>query len=292
MKREVDIVVISDAHLGNSSCHAAELLNYLKGLRISTLILNGDFIDICQFKKHYFPKEHMQVIHEIFKLALSGTKVYYITGNQDDALRQFSEFSSGTFNLRDKLSIQLKGEKYWIFHGDIFDTPFLRLPFLGKLLRNNHRLLSWLDRSLNISRKKLGLRPSSIEEKIKKNPLKANHYRSKLEREIVRYASEKDYNYVICGHVHRPTIQEVATQYGKITYLNSGDWVDNLTALEYHKRKWTLFEYKKSNLGSSFNNVPTSKMDENGFIYQSQVIENAPFSLENIFARMTNTMLS
>ena len=29
-------------------------------------------------------------------------------------------------------------------------------------------------------------------------------------------------------------------------YLNSGDWVENLTALEYNRKKWKLFRYEES----------------------------------------------
>ncbi|MEL7124183.1 MAG: UDP-2,3-diacylglucosamine diphosphatase, partial [Bacteroidota bacterium] len=55
MKRELDIVIISDVHLGTYGCHAKELLNYLKSVKVETLILNGDVIDMWQFKKSYFP---------------------------------------------------------------------------------------------------------------------------------------------------------------------------------------------------------------------------------------------
>ena len=39
MKRELDIVIISDTHLGTYGCHAAELLNYLRGLNFEALFL-------------------------------------------------------------------------------------------------------------------------------------------------------------------------------------------------------------------------------------------------------------
>src|SRR6056297_3924575 len=121
MKRELDIVILSDVHLGTYGCHAKELHNYLKSIQPKTLILNGDFIDIWQFRKRYFPKEHLQVIQRILKMSARGTKVYYITGNHDEALRRYSDFSSGNIHLRDKLELQLNGKSYWIFHGDIFD---------------------------------------------------------------------------------------------------------------------------------------------------------------------------
>ena len=61
-KREVDIVVISDVHLGTYGCHAKELLQYLKTIRPKALVLNGDIIDIWQFSKRYWPATQAQAI--------------------------------------------------------------------------------------------------------------------------------------------------------------------------------------------------------------------------------------
>jgi len=78
-KREVDLVVISDVHLGTYGCHAQELLKYLKSIKPKKVILNGDIIDIWQFNKRYWPKSHMQIIKHLAGLIGKGTKVYYIT---------------------------------------------------------------------------------------------------------------------------------------------------------------------------------------------------------------------
>jgi hypothetical protein len=48
---------------------------------------------------------------------------------------------------------------------------------------------------------------------------------------------------VICGHIHQPQKRVIETDKGKVTYLNSGDWVEHLTALEYRQNEWTIFEY-------------------------------------------------
>lgn len=29
-------------------------------------------------------------------------------------------------------------------------------------------------------------------------------------------------------------------------YMNSGDWIENLTALEYHNGKWEIFSYEEN----------------------------------------------
>ncbi len=96
-KRKVELVVISDVHLGTFGCHAKELLHYLTSIKPKILVLNGDIIDIWQFRKSYFPKIHLKVIQKILAMASKGTKVYYITGNHDELLRKFSDTTMGNF---------------------------------------------------------------------------------------------------------------------------------------------------------------------------------------------------
>src|SRR5574343_1326685 len=120
-KRSLDVVVISDVHLGTYGCHAAELLHYLRSIQPRLLILNGDIIDIWNFSKRYFPAAHLEVISEICRLASSGTRVVYITGNHDELLRKYSDLSLGNFQITDKLVMEINGQMCWIFHGDVFD---------------------------------------------------------------------------------------------------------------------------------------------------------------------------
>lgn len=246
MKRAIDIAVVSDVHLGTYGCHAKELLNYLSSIKPSTLILNGDFIDIWQFKKHYFPKEHLQVIQRILKMASKGTKVYYITGNHDDALRRYSDFSSGNIHLRDKLVLQLGDASYWIFHGDIFDVFIKYSPFIAKLGGKGYDLLIVLNRLINKVRSSMGLSKLSFAKKVKTQVKEAVKFVSDFEDTALQIAIDEGYDYVICGHIHKPQVRTVEKEGKSVTYLNSGDWVENLTALEYAWGKWSLYEYHDS----------------------------------------------
>ena len=85
-KRVVDVLVISDIHLGTYGCRAKELLHYLKSIRPKTVVLNGDIIDIWQFSKNYWPKSQMKVVKHIFSWIGKGIKTYYGTGNHDEML--------------------------------------------------------------------------------------------------------------------------------------------------------------------------------------------------------------
>lgn len=246
MKRELDIVVISDVHLGTYGCHARELCNYLKSIKVDTLILNGDFIDIWQFRKRYFPKEHMMVLQQVLKMATKGTKVYYITGNHDDVLRRYTDFSSGNIHLRDKLVLQLGGKKYWLFHGDIFDASVKLSPYIAKLGGKGYDLLIVLNRLINKLRSIMGKPHMSFAKKVKYKVKEAVKFIGNFEETAIKLAAEQGYDYVICGHIHRPTMR-VDEQFGKkIIYLNSGDWVENLTALEYQWGRWSIYEYDQT----------------------------------------------
>ncbi len=246
MKRELDIVVISDVHLGTYGCHAKELLNYLKSIKVGTLVLNGDFIDMWQFRKHYFPREHMQVIQRVLKMASRGTKVYYITGNHDDALRRYSDFSAGNIHLRDKLVLQLRDKTYWIFHGDIFDVFIKYSPFIAKIGGKGYDWLILLNRFVNNIRTSLGMSRMSFAKKVKSSVKEAIKFVNDFEDTAIQMAAEQGYDYVICGHIHRAQMRTVDTKDKRIVYLNSGDWVESLTALEYKWGQWSLYEYDET----------------------------------------------
>ena len=110
-KRKLDIVVLSDIHLGTYGCHAKELLQYLKSIKPKTVILNGDIIDIWQFSKRYWPKSHMKVIKYLTGWMSKGVKIYYIPGNHDEMLRRFAGFKIGSFSIVNKLVLELDEEK-------------------------------------------------------------------------------------------------------------------------------------------------------------------------------------
>jgi len=246
MKRELDIVVISDVHLGTYSCHAKELLQYLKSVNIKTLILNGDFIDIWQFRKRYFPKEHMQVIQRILKMAANGTKVYYITGNHDDALRRYSDFSSGNIHLRDKLVLQLKGKKYLFFHGDVFDLCFQYSSIIAKIGGKSYDWLILINRFVNKIRTMMGKPRMSFAQKVKYSMKGAVKFVNEFEEMALRMAADQHYDYVVCGHIHQPQMRTCKVQDNRVIYLNSGDWVESLTALEYKWGRWSIYEYDEA----------------------------------------------
>lgn len=242
-KRIVDLVVLSDVHLGTYGCHAKELLSYLATIKPKTIILNGDIIDIWQFRKSYFPKSHLKVIKKLIDFASKGTKVYYITGNHDEMLRKFSDTSMGNISLVDKVVLELNGKKAWFFHGDVFDSSVNHAKWIAKLGGIGYDYLILLNRFINWILVKMGKEPYSLSKKIKSSVKKAVKFISDFENTAAELAIENGYDYVICGHIHEPKIENIENKKGSVTYLNSGDWIENLTALEYNKRRWKLYQH-------------------------------------------------
>ncbi|VXA99669.1 UDP-2,3-diacylglucosamine hydrolase [Flavobacterium sp. 9R] len=245
-KRKIPLVVISDVHLGTYGCQAKELLQYLKSIQPQILILNGDIIDMWNFSKSYFPVAHMNVLRQIIKLSNLGTRVIYITGNHDEALRKYSDFVLGNFELVDKLILEIDGKKTWFFHGDVFDSSTRGYAkILAKLGGKGYDLLILINSCINWFRELFGKEKRSYSKTIKDSVKKAVAFISNFETTAAEIAIEKGYSYVVCGHIHKPQMKIMENEHGQVTYLNSGDWVENLTALEYKKGKWSIYQYLK-----------------------------------------------
>ena len=246
MARAVDVVVISDTHLGTYGCQAKELFTYLKSVSPKTLIINGDFIDIWQFSKSYFPKYHLKVIKKIIDLASKGTEVVYILGNHDEFLRRFADTSFGNIELTNKKIMTLDGKKAWFFHGDVFDASVQHSKWIAKLGGIGYDFLIRLNVLSNWFLTRIGREKFSFSKKIKNNVKKALKFIGDFENAATELAIENEFDYVICGHIHHPQIREVESKNGRCVYLNSGDWIENLTALEYHNKNWKIYTYNKN----------------------------------------------
>lgn len=246
-RKKLDVVVISDVHLGTYGCHAEELLQYLKSIQPQLLILNGDIIDGWQFTKKYFPNSHFAVIKEIMRFVATGTRVVYITGNHDEVLRKYTDACFGNLTLTDKYLLELDGHKMWVFHGDVFDnTTKGSAKVLAKFGGKGYDLLILLNRAINFCLHKVGREKVSFSKKVKNSVKKAIKFINKFEQTIGDLAIENGFDYVICGHIHQPCKKEIISAEGRVIYLNAGDWVENLTALEYVEHKWRIFQYDEA----------------------------------------------
>ena len=166
-KREVEVLVLSDIHLGTKGCHAKELLQYLKTIQPKMVVLNGDIIDIWQFKKRYWPPLHTAILLHFIAWASEQIPVYYITGNHDEYLRKFADTELGSLKIKNKLSLKLNNKQVWIFHGDVFDVVMQHSKWLAKLGSIGYDALILLNRLVNTFLLKMGRERVSISKKIK-----------------------------------------------------------------------------------------------------------------------------
>ncbi|MBI1265887.1 MAG: UDP-2,3-diacylglucosamine diphosphatase [Cryomorphaceae bacterium] len=242
MKRQVDILVLSDIHLGTFGCKARELSRYLSSVDPEMIILNGDIFDIWNFKKSYFPDTHMRVVKQIIRFS-ERIPVYYITGNHDEALRKYARFSIGNLHLVNHLELEINNEKYWFFHGDIFDASMHYAKWLAKLGGWGYDSLIATNHFVNKILDFLGQPKMSFSKRIKNSVKKAVKYIGDFEQTAAEIAIENNFDYVVCGHIHSPQLREIKCGQKEVKYMNSGDWIENLTSLELRNGNWKLFTY-------------------------------------------------
>jgi UDP-2,3-diacylglucosamine pyrophosphatase LpxH len=264
-KRKLEIAVISDVHLGTYGCYANELLAYLSSISPKTLILNGDIVDIWHFKKSYFPPSHLNVIKKIISMASEGTAVYYITGNHDEVPALLERTAFGNINFCKKLVLNLDGKKTWFFHGAILDIPLVDAKWIAKLGTIGFDLLLRVNSLMNWTLKMRKQEKYSLSGKIKGSKARSK-YSSDFERTVTDLAADNGYDCVVCGHIHEPKKEQRETSQDTILYLNSGDWVENRTALEYSFKRWKLYQNEKDKLRPFFEETTLNQMDINELV--------------------------
>jgi UDP-2,3-diacylglucosamine pyrophosphatase LpxH len=196
-----------------------------------------------QFSKRYWPKSHMQVVKHITGLLAKGTKVIYLTGNHDEMLRKFAGFKLSNFQIDNKKVVQLNGKTAWIFHGDVFDVTMQYSKWIARLGAIGYDLLILINTFVNFLLRLAGRGKISLSKRVKDSVKTAVKFINDFERTAADIAISNGYDYVICGHIHHPEMKKVANEHGEVVYLNSGDWVENLTSLEYHQGSWRIYRY-------------------------------------------------
>lgn len=258
-ERAVDLVVLSDLHLGTRNCQGDAILHYLQSVRPRHVVLCGDVVDIIAKDRNYWPESHMHVIRKIMKFATEGIEVTYITGNHDIQLRQYSGFELGNIKLVDRLELALDGKRTLFIHGDVFDIS-VGLGFQRMVGGWSYNALMWANRQINWVRSWFGKPPFSLAGYIKRNLGQAGKYIDRFRSQAIEYASEEGFDAIVCGHIHAPRIDDGVDTAG-VRYLNSGDWVDSCTALEFDAGTWRL-HYEPVVVGRRWSEESLAKVDE------------------------------
>ncbi|MBP9615893.1 MAG: UDP-2,3-diacylglucosamine diphosphatase [Aliarcobacter sp.] len=247
-------IFISDIHLGTRFSKAKVLLNFFKHNESEQLILVGDIIDGWAIKrKLIWPQEHSDVIQKILKKAKKGTKVTFITGNHDEFLRPFVPLILGdSVSIANELEyIAINKKKYYITHGDFFDSITMTKKWLAILGDYGYDLLLHLNVVLNFLRKRIGIKKYwSLSKYVKDNVKSSVSFISDFEAVLSTHAKNKGYDGIICGHIHKAEIRDIED----IEYLNCGDWVESCTAIvETYEGEFKIINWLENDNSSKKN---------------------------------------
>jgi UDP-2,3-diacylglucosamine pyrophosphatase LpxH len=231
-KLKLRTVWISDVHLGTPGCNADLLLDFLKSIQPETLYLVGDIIDGWKLKRGWFwPARHNDVVRRVLKMAAKGTRVIFIPGNHDEFLRPYAGLGFGGVEIAlEAIHTTADGRRLLVCHGDEFDAVVLYHRWLAWAGDIGYELLLRLNVHFNCARRYFGLPYWSISAHIKKRVKNAVAFIGRFEEAVAEAARLRGLDGVVCGHIHSAEIRD----FGGITYMNDGDWVESCTALAEH----------------------------------------------------------
>lgn len=250
MSNHYKTMIISDVHLGTSGSKAKELVQFLKVFTSDKLILNGDIIDGWQLKKSgKWKKQHTKFFKRILQMIEHhSTEVIYLRGNHDDFLDQVIPLQLGNISIQRDYIHRSHNKNYYVVHGDLFDSITTNLKWIAKLGDIGYTFLLWMNQRYNEYRVKKGLPYYSLSQVIKAKVKTAVNYISDFEEQLATLAKIKKCDGIICGHIHQPAIKML----GEIEYLNSGDWVETLSALvEDEAGNWKVIYFNDCELAAS-----------------------------------------
>jgi UDP-2,3-diacylglucosamine pyrophosphatase LpxH len=235
-------VIISDVHLGTADCRIREINHFLKHIRCEKLILNGDIIDGWQLRRSgSWTKGHSRFIRIVLKmLEKRDTHIVYLRGNHDDILARFLPLQFENLEIVEQHIHEAGGRRYLVIHGDVLDAITMKMVWLSHLGDFGYQILMRINRVYNKYRSWRGLEYYSISKAIKGRVKEAVSFVSKFEEQIVELAKSHNCTGIMCGHIHTAADKMM----GDIHYLNSGDWVESLTAIvEHHDGRFELITW-------------------------------------------------
>ncbi len=236
-------IFISDIHLGTRFSQSEKLLEFLRENESEYLYLVGDIIDGWAIKRKFnWTQANSDVIQKILRKARKGATVIYVSGNHDEFLRPFIPLLLGnSLEVVDEYTHEgLDKKRYFVTHGDFFDSITMNNKWLAHLGDIGYDLLLYLNKRINQLRRVLGIRKYwSLSKYVKDNVKKTVGFITDFESTLARHAKKLNYDGIICGHIHKVANREI----DGIRYLNCGDWVENCSAIvETLEGEWKIIE--------------------------------------------------
>jgi len=250
---------ISDVHLGTRGSKAEALLEFLRAYEFETFYVIGDLIDIWSLRRGiYWPQAHNDVIQKLLRAGRKGTRVIYIPGNHDEFLSGFHGHYGAVEVMPRAIHVTPDGRRLLVIHGHELDAVVQGARWLAFADDLGYSVLLRLNGPVNLFRRLFGLGYWSLSSAVKKSVKSAVNFIGAFEQGLVRFAQEADCDGVVCGHIHTPVIREI----DRITYYNTGDWVESTSALlEDHKGNLELITQFEASQGAAPNNLIEVELD-------------------------------
>lgn len=229
MKTRYRSVWLSDIHLCTRDCQAQMIYSFLSSMKCEYLYLVGDIIDLVAMRQRcYWPPIYNEILHKLLKRSRKGTRVVFVPGNHDAFFRAYTRLCFGLVEILEDVShTMLDGRRFLVLHGDAFD-PAVRISSWSQFIGwYGYDYLILANRRINAIRQWLGKPYWSLAGAIKRRLSGAVRHLTDFEHRLVAEAQQREYDGVICGHTHQPVVRTI----DGITYANTGDWVENCTAL-------------------------------------------------------------
>ncbi len=232
------MVVVSDLYLGSEACKAHELLTYLSSIKPKTLILNGGLVADAGSGLYQLPKIQLKVIKKIIAMASQGTSVYVLADEKDHYLKKLTGIAIGTIEIRKELILELDHKKTWFLHGQHFDLDQKSAVFLKPFGRYSYALLTQWN-SLFSPLRALFRKTKNDTTQPVIDSLRLKQFRNYA----ISCAGNRGYEAIACGYTGHADKHLKEGKYGNVLYLNSGDWLGEMTALEYAFKRWKIYKY-------------------------------------------------
>lgn len=260
-------IFLSDIHLGTRDCKAEEVISFLKATTCRKLILNGDIIDGWALRGggRWLPSHTKFVRTVLKKMEKQGTEVIYLRGNHDDILERFLPVFFGGLSIVDEYVHETPKGDYLVVHGDGFDSVTTSHRWVAVVGAKGYELLLGINRLYNRWRAFRGKEYFSLSKTIKSKVKSAVSFVGRYEDQLKELAAVRGCTGIICGHIHTPADKRLENG---VHYLNSGDWVESLTAIvEKTPGEFDLIHYQDFMLREDTDNLLRER--ENDFVEKS-----------------------
>jgi len=219
---------ISDLHLGALGCRPERILAFLEQNDAETIYLVGDILDTWYPVVPQWTDVHDSILSLLQRRAQAGSRVIYLPGNHDNALRDHCGTHIGCFEVTEQaLHRTADGRSFLVLHGDCADRRMFRAHVWTRIGSWMDGALRGLDTRLRRWGRTLPADERSAIDVILSWVKALMHFGDGFEIRLTDMARAQGQDGVICGHSHQAALH---SDHG-IVFANCGDWVDSFTAI-------------------------------------------------------------